>query len=62
MWFSWFGYGITTPDGPVQTGRVADEDHLRAGGDEAVEQILGEAVVDLVGRDRRPQRAGRRRG
>ena len=55
MWYSWFAYGITTPDGPVEPGRVADEDHLRAGGDEAVEEILREPAVDLVGRDRRPQ-------
>ena len=55
MWLSWLGYGITTPLGPCSPGRVADEDHLRAGADEAVEQILGEPVVDLADRDRGAQ-------
>jgi hypothetical protein len=34
---------------PVEPGRIADEDHLRSGGDEAVEKILGERAIDLVG-------------
>ena len=34
--------------GAVQPGRVADEDHLRAGCDEAVDEVLRERVVDLV--------------
>ena len=31
----------------VKPGRVADEDHTRSGGDEAVDEILGEPVIDL---------------
>jgi hypothetical protein len=40
---------------PVESGRVADEDHLGSGGDEPVEEILHEPVIDLVGRDCRAQ-------
>ncbi len=38
---------------PVESGRVSDEDHLGAGGDEAVEEILRAAAIDLAGRKRR---------
>ena len=41
--------------GPAEAARVADEDHPRAGGDEAVDEILREPAVDLVGRRRRAQ-------
>src|SRR5215831_11205793 len=41
--------------GSVQPGRSADEDVLRAGGDEPVEEILGEPEVDLVVCGRRAQ-------
>ena len=41
---------------PVESGRVSDEDHLRTGGDEPVEEILREALIDLAGRARRSER------
>ena len=40
---------------PTEPGREADEDGLRARGDETVEQILSQVAVDLSGRDRSAQ-------
>ena len=48
MWFSWFGYGITTPDGPCIPVEKPTKIICAPGGDEAVEQVLREAVVDLA--------------
>ena len=42
---------------PAKPRRVTDEDVLCAGGDESVEQILCEPVIDLRRRSRRPTAA-----
>ena len=38
----------------VKAGAGADEDHLRAGANEPVDQVLGEPAVDLADPSRRP--------
>ena len=40
--------------GTVKAGAGTDEDDLRTGPHEPVDEVLGEAVVDLVDRSRRP--------